>query len=939
MHYPNRKKTALWSAVMAVGIGGFAMHAMGQTNYTLNATGDSEVETSGPYGSGFGYNEIYGPSGTYPSFAVYDYTTGGGTIPNPAVTSVSPNFTVDLYDEGYSGEAQTPATLNFYLATDTTTNVTDSGTPASPLLYEPTGTVGNGLATPGSTGSFAAGSSLFFLGSGTYTPGAAGALNAFNLSLNNAGAGNVSAAETYLTDQTQAGGKLRIVVTSNSTSTGYLSTLGYGSANPPQLTLGVSSTPITPNNSSIYLTSPPAGAGNTPNNISINLGRIVISYGATQSFTVGNTSSTGSALILTDPNGLSGSYAPPTGNPVPALGTSTLTAGFSGADTNGYAPGSTITGSVVFTDANNTASTITVNASAYGVDQRKISSGNTGFNTTAANNVGRILVGSTGNVGVTLSTTNALAIGSDYGPDELTTETLAAGAQSSAYAVDDPFTKNPVGTISASAPSAFTFNSQATDANVVGSVSVVTSGVYGDAHSTTVNGQVEHYNGNYTSFTDTAGLTGEGIPGEDDFADVYLQWTGYQPAAVTSSPSPVVVAPNSTSTVTLTNAASNDNIISVTANSVTDTQSQGLRAAAFITGHGAFNQTWTAGGWNLVSGLTTGTEINGSAQAGDTNSYSTTGTIGFTQSAQMINGTYGAVLPVGLQNDQTIQGATPNDLGNVNVAVQATVTSNPSVQTGAYTLNGGTLSAPATNLTGSFAQSGGQSTFANITGSGQLTITGGSSTLAVGGGASSLSSLIISGTGSLNITNNHVIIGYTGSPANADSTIRGYLLSGRNAGAWNGATGIVSSGSSGTGVATGYSIGYADGADHIVTGLSSGQIEVKYTLLGDANLDGLVTGDDFTILVGNLGKAVAGWDKGDFLYTGLVTGDDFTALVGNLGKSASGADVVIPAADYAAIDAFAAANGLTMPSVPEPASAGLLLVAGAGMLARRRRSM
>ncbi|MGD0464123.1 MAG: PEP-CTERM sorting domain-containing protein, partial [Tepidisphaeraceae bacterium] len=62
----------------------------------------------------------------------------------------------------------------------------------------------------------------------------------------------------------------------------------------------------------------------------------------------------------------------------------------------------------------------------------------------------------------------------------------------------------------------------------------------------------------------------------------------------------------------------------------------------------------------------------------------------------------------------------------------------------------------------------------------------------------------------------------------------------------------------------------------------------------------------------------------------------FTALVTNLGKSASGADVVLPAADWAAVDAFAAANGL-MADVPEPASAGLLLVAGVGMLARRSR--
>ena len=60
-------------------------------------------------------------------------------------------------------------------------------------------------------------------------------------------------------------------------------------------------------------------------------------------------------------------------------------------------------------------------------------------------------------------------------------------------------------------------------------------------------------------------------------------------------------------------------------------------------------------------------------------------------------------------------------------------------------------------------------------------------------------------------------------------------------------------------------------------------------------------------------------------------------LVTNLGKSANGADVVLPAADYAAIDAFAAANGL-MADVPEPTSFGLFGLAAAGVLARRRRS-
>ncbi len=209
--------------------------------------------------------------------------------------------------------------------------------------------------------------------------------------------------------------------------------------------------------------------------------------------------------------------------------------------------------------------------------------------------------------------------------------------------------------------------------------------------------------------------------------------------------------------------------------------------------------------------------------------------------------------------------------------------------------------------------------------------------LAANTGLATLSSLSIAGAGTLDITNNHVIIDYApGTQATADSDIRNDLIAGRNGGLWNGTGGIYSS------IAAAnpdqYAVGYADGADGVVAGLSAGQIEIKYTLLGDANLDGVVSGDDFSILAGNLGKAVAGWDKGDFLYSGLVNGDDFAALVANLGRASNGADVMLPAADYAAIDAFAAANGL-MADVPEP---GALLLIAIGMpisfcLRRRRR--
>ena len=213
---------------------------------------------------------------------------------------------------------------------------------------------------------------------------------------------------------------------------------------------------------------------------------------------------------------------------------------------------------------------------------------------------------------------------------------------------------------------------------------------------------------------------------------------------------------------------------------------------------------------------------------------------------------------------------------------------------------------------------------------GKVTISGGTLQLAAGTGLAQMTSLSITGGGTLDVNNNRFILSYTGiSPI---STIASYIASGYDGGAWNGA-GI---GSSAAAVNPHYGLGYADGADGVVAGLSSGQIEVAYTLYGDANLDGVVNGTDFGILSANFGKAVTGWDKGDFSYNGVVNGTDFGPLAANFGQQANGAAVQLPASDWTALDSFAAANGL-LADVPEPASAGFLLAAGLGFLTRRRR--
>jgi len=197
-------------------------------------------------------------------------------------------------------------------------------------------------------------------------------------------------------------------------------------------------------------------------------------------------------------------------------------------------------------------------------------------------------------------------------------------------------------------------------------------------------------------------------------------------------------------------------------------------------------------------------------------------------------------------------------------------------------------------------------------------------------GLETFSSLAIGSTATLDVVNNHIFIDY-GSGSDPITTIAGYIQSGYNNGHWNG-PGIVSSAAQTPTAGLVYGVGYADAADNVVSGLTSGQIEVKYTLLGDCNLDGLVNGSDFNILAANFNQSVTGWDQGDFNYDGVVNATDFNEMAANFNQGVSGADV--SGGDVAALDAFAAANEMPI-DVPEPA--GLCLVTlGAGALLHRR---
>jgi hypothetical protein len=129
--------------------------------------------------------------------------------------------------------------------------------------------------------------------------------------------------------------------------------------------------------------------------------------------------------------------------------------------------------------------------------------------------------------------------------------------------------------------------------------------------------------------------------------------------------------------------------------------------------------------------------------------------------------------------------------------------------------------------------------------------------------------------------------------------------------------------------ATGGVLGYID--------LGGGVTEVKFTLLGDTNLDGKVDVTDLGNLASNYGAASgAFWQQGDFDYNGAVDVTDLGDLASNYGAtlaagSAFAGDMLARPTDIASVD-----------SVPEAASAlaaftAIGLWAARGRLNRRAR--
>jgi T5SS/PEP-CTERM-associated repeat protein len=217
---------------------------------------------------------------------------------------------------------------------------------------------------------------------------------------------------------------------------------------------------------------------------------------------------------------------------------------------------------------------------------------------------------------------------------------------------------------------------------------------------------------------------------------------------------------------------------------------------------------------------------------------------------------------------------------------------------------------------------------------------------AFGGQTSVLTALSIPTTanipvGRLDLADTSLVVDYGATDPSPLATIRDLVTAGFHNGDWLG-NGLTSSAAA---LDRTRALGYANAASVLtfVNGSATfagvtvdpSAVLVRYTLGGDATLDGVVNFDDLLALAKNYNATAAAWPQGDYNYDATVNFDDLLILAKNYNKAQPTAPLPGTPADFAGDLAAAFAQ------VPEPSTALAAATAACGfaLSTRRRRPL
>jgi hypothetical protein len=299
--------------------------------------------------------------------------------------------------------------------------------------------------------------------------------------------------------------------------------------------------------------------------------------------------------------------------------------------------------------------------------------------------------------------------------------------------------------------------------------------------------------------------------------------------------------------------------------------------------------------------------------------------------------------------------------GTNSAAVGVTIAANAG-SSGSYTLAGGTLSAPLITNHGTFNQPSGGGTLAvsgSFTNAGNATFAGtqqwsAGSSFTNTAGTAAFQSDAGGATASFNLTVNDSggSVAFTGPQHVAALNLSGSGQANITSAASSASPGVLDvSALSFIGTTAQLDLnnneliapGTADTAESLIVGgqiistagtadlgyitLDVSHFEIRWTLLGDTNLDGMVNVADLANLAGNFGVTTgATWIEGDFDRNGNVNVADLADLAGNFGNSLAG---IGGGASESFTDSSTA--------VPEPSGLSLLLSLTAATRVRPKR--